>query len=210
VRRDLVVAVAALVALIALGWLVGAVLGHPRVDATITEWFVDHRSPVLSSAARFATHLGAASVLVAAAVATSLALHFIGRRPPRIVAIPVLALLGTTIISQAVKHAVGRVRPPVALRLTRATGYAFPSGHAIESMAVWGAVGILLSTLLDRRARVAVRISGVALALAVGLSRVYLGVHWATDVVAGWLLGAAWLTVLLRELPQNQDIRSAG
>jgi undecaprenyl-diphosphatase len=70
----------------------------------------------------------------------------------------------------------------------------FPSGHATQSLATFVALALALAVWWPRAAR-PLRVIAVALAVGVGWSRVYLGVHWATDVIAGWLLAAAWVLV---------------
>ncbi len=94
----------------------------------------------------------------------------------------------------AFKHLYGRARPPVADRLVVETTASLPSGHALGSTVVLGIVAVVVGLHVRKRA-VRVGLAGLAAALAVtiGLSRLYLGVHWATDVVTGWLLGGAWL-----------------
>ena len=79
-----------------------------------------------------------------------------------------------------------------------ATGYSFPSGHAFASTVFYGMMVYLVFRLTDRRwARVLAAVAGPLVILAVGLSRVYLNVHFLTDVVGGWLAGAAWLVASL-------------
>ena len=92
-----------------------------------------------------------------------------------------------------------RARPSSSDALMEAAGYSFPSGHAAKAAALYGIVAILAAVYLrDRRRFRAVAIGlSVAVILIVGVSRVYLGVHYPTDVIAGWLLGggialAAW------------------
>jgi undecaprenyl-diphosphatase len=96
------------------------------------------------------------------------------------------------------KATVGRERPPVEYRLVTETNESFPSGHALASAAILGVVlVVLLPFITSTGARVAV-VAGVGLfVLAIGLSRLYLGVHWATDVIGGWVTGFAWLALCL-------------
>jgi undecaprenyl-diphosphatase len=116
----------------------------------------------------------------------------------------VLASPGTVLLTQTLKPLVNRHRPPVA-HLTTAGGPSFPSGHAASTTALYGA--LLLIALRSgrfrgnpRRGLIAVVV--VLLAL-IGLSRVVLGVHYPTDVLAGWLLASAWLALLAHTLPPD-------
>ena len=100
---------------------------------------------------------------------------------------------GGLAISQTLKRVFERERPDLAYRAVEAVNASFPSGHAMLSAVVFLTLGVLAARFTDRR-RVKVLAVGAAVlvSLLVGLSRVYLGVHWASDVLAGWCVGAAW------------------
>jgi len=86
-----------------------------------------------------------------------------------------------------------RSRPDEAFRATVVSGYSFPSGHAMMSAVVYLTLAVLLARTTQRPA---LRLSAVVMATLVaglvGITRIYLGAHWASDVVAGWTAGAAW------------------
>lgn len=100
---------------------------------------------------------------------------------------------GGVMISQGLKLVFERERPELAYRAVEAANASFPSGHAMLSAVVFLTLGVLAARFADRR-RVKVLAVGAAVlvSLLVGASRVYLGVHWASDVLAGWCVGAAW------------------
>lgn len=105
------------------------------------------------------------------------------------------ALSGVT-VSQGLKALFGRERPDMAYRAVEAVNASFPSGHAMLSAVVFLTLGVLTARFSDRRRVKVLAISAAVLAsLLVGASRVYLGVHWASDVLAGWCVGAAWAMV---------------
>lgn len=103
------------------------------------------------------------------------------------------AALGGTAISEGLKVGFNRPRPDLVAHVVEATSMSFPSGHAMLSAAIYLTLGALLARTQERRRLRAYLLgAGVLLTLLIGASRVYLGVHWPTDVLAGWCLGAAW------------------
>lgn len=113
------------------------------------------------------------------------------RRP--VVFLAVTGWLGG-LIDTAVKVLVARPRPELEEPLAHALGKSFPSGHAMTSLVVYGALLLVVMPLIAARWRlVVVALTGL-LVLGIGVSRLVLGVHFITDVVGGWILGAAWLS----------------
>ena len=90
----------------------------------------------------------------------------------------------------------GRPRPSIVVVLDPTGGLSFPSGHSLGASAIYPMLGILLSTAFEElRLKVFVLAMAVALALLIGFTRVFLGVHYPTDVIAGWMLGSAWTII---------------
>jgi undecaprenyl-diphosphatase len=103
------------------------------------------------------------------------------------------ATLGGTAISEGLKIGFNRPRPDLVAHIVEATSMSFPSGHAMLSAVTYLTLGALIArTQEKRRLRSYVLGAAILLTLIIGASRVYLGVHWPTDVLAGWCLGAAW------------------
>lgn len=100
---------------------------------------------------------------------------------------------GGLAISQGLKALFGRERPALDYRAVEAVNASFPSGHAMLSAVVFLTLGALAARFAQRKRLKALALgAAVLLSLLVGLSRIYLGVHWASDVLAGWSVGAAW------------------
>jgi undecaprenyl-diphosphatase len=114
------------------------------------------------------------------------------RRAYRLAVFLVVTAAGGGIIDTVVKHLVGRARPDFENPVAQAFGKSFPSGHAMSSMVVYGALTLIFVSAL-RRHRVVVWATAVALVVAIGISRLALGVHFLSDVIGGWVLGLAWL-----------------
>jgi undecaprenyl-diphosphatase len=109
-------------------------------------------------------------------------------------------LVGTTGIGSLMllelKRYFARARPDIAEALRRASGYSFPSGHSMGSAIVFGALGYLaLRSQRTWRAKAAAMAAAVTLVITIAASRVYLGVHWISDVSAGVMIGAVWVTI---------------
>lgn len=106
-------------------------------------------------------------------------------------------LVGVTVINQAIKHIVRRPRPNV-LRLVEESGYSFPSGHSMVSMAFYGIVIYLVYKNVSNKYLKWLLITLLSLLiLSIGFSRIYVGVHYFTDVAGGFLLGLAYLIIYI-------------
>ncbi len=111
----------------------------------------------------------------------------------------VAAAIGSLTVTFVGKNYIDRVRPPYQYAIAPyESSPSFPSGHALNAVVVGGIIAYLLFRHFDsRRAHVIIVVSAVVYALTMGLSRVYLGHHWLTDVMTGWLLGGAWLAAVI-------------
>ncbi|WP_430913131.1 phosphatase PAP2 family protein [Methylobacterium sp. sgz302541] len=128
-------------------------------------------------------------VFVTAAVASYLALT----RKHRVALLVIAAVGGGEIVSTVLKLFYHRPRPDLVPHGMEVFTASFPSGHAMMSAIAYLTLAILLARLNpERRVKALVLVIGVATTLLVGVSRVYLGVHWPSDVLAGWCVGAAW------------------
>lgn len=196
-------ALLAVLAAVILGLADGAVEqnGLASIDPVIWEWAVTHRTPALTAAAVTVTELGSTLSMGVIASVTVLALWFRGRRGDALLVAVVSAGAGLLVLVG--KATVGRQRPPEEFRLVTETNESFPSGHALASAAIVGVLLVVFVPMIRSTGWRATAIGGgVLFVFAIGWSRIYLGVHWATDVIAGWLTGVAWLLlcVTVREV----------
>lgn len=145
----------------------------------------------LEEVGRDLTALGGVAIL------TGLSLASVGMmlllRKPRLAVITVIAIAGGLLVSDWLKQLFGRSRPDLVPHGVAVSTASFPSGHAMMSAVVYLTLGVLLARTQPQRA-IRLYLIGIStgITLLVGISRIYLGVHWPTDVLAGWILGAVW------------------
>ena len=154
-------------------------------------------SPALTSAMRLLTHLGDTGVLVglSAVVSVVLGLQHSKRRLYAFLA----TMIGGSLLNVLLKNYYQRARPSTLGELATAHGFSFPSGHSMGSMLFFGSLAYVVYFSIDRgRAwRALAVLLCIVATLVVGFSRVYLGVHYFSDVVAGFAAGLCWIGVCL-------------
>jgi undecaprenyl-diphosphatase len=185
--------IAAIVILAAV-WLTMLLGGTGPVDRAIYEDLYAGHRPLLLDTARVFTALGEPTVLIAACVACALWLWSTGRGRLGLVLL-LIALVGRG-LSEAQKYSIARARPDLELHLVAVKTSSFPSGHATSSMIFYLALALALAAQ-TRWYRAAVA-GAILLSLLIGTSRVMLGVHWPSDVIAGWAFGMLWVLLALR------------
>jgi undecaprenyl-diphosphatase len=177
-----------------------AVKDHPAAtsfDGRIERWAVD-APPVIHDIAGAVTWLGSWVVLTPIAIVIAIAGPVLRRTSWPLAVLPLIALAGAIVLYDTGKALTDRPRPPASLIVSPA----FPSGHATASVAVWGAIALVLGSGRSRRVKIVLWTAAALIALAVGMSRLILGVHWPTDVIAGWALGLALVGALSLVIPR--------
>ncbi|OKI09223.1 hypothetical protein A6A06_00410 [Streptomyces sp. CB02923] len=170
-------------------------------EQTAHTWAVDHRPGAAGAAALVVTATGTGPAPYALALLAGALAGRDARERLRAAAVA----LGVLLLGQAVRYGlmelIARPRPSAADWAGRATGHSFPSGHSTTSLLVAGILAWAVLTRVPRRpARYLVCGLAGVWAASVGLTRIHLGVHWPGDVLAGWLLAAAWLSLALHHV----------
>jgi len=166
------------------------------MDVDVVKWVASDLPHALELAARPFSWLGGWIGLTVLGVAMALVL--VRERAWADLVFLAAALLGTNLAVSLLKGWFDRERPDVAPAVPLPESSSFPSGHAAEGVAGLGALAVLAAERLpDRRARTWLWGVVVVAGVAVGLSRIALGVHYVTDVLAGWCFGLAWLAACL-------------
>ena len=178
------------------------------MEADLLLWLHAQACPALDAVARFSWALGALR-FCAPAVLLLVGWHL--ARAERREALAWLAVgVVAAVLPELVKVAVARPRPTLWPWLLPTAGYSFPSGHAVAGTALYPLLGWL--ALRGRRLGAMGYALGLAIGVFVGVGRLYVGVHWPSDVAAGWALGAALSLVAVRWLggPRRPAARSPG
>ncbi len=169
--------------------------GGTAFDRELEAFVAGHRFEPLTSAMRGVTWLGSVVVLGPLLIVLASALVIRGRDRP-FAALVIAGFGGAVALNWAAKAVADRMRPPAVSGFGPYAGSSFPSGHSTQAVVGLGIAALVMMVLLARRPRWLW--PGTAfLVLLVGASRVYLEAHWATDVLGGFALGGAWLTLLL-------------
>lgn len=180
--------------------------GGLAFDEPFSEWL--RGLPIPAWFWEACTFLGGAILIV---IGFALGLAALVSRRYRLVVIIAIVLIGSALLTEAVKDLVMRQRPLDPI--TGTNGYSFPSGHTLNSTATYGLLAVIAwrsrLALALRKAAVAI---GVIVPILVGLSRIALGAHWPTDVIAGWLAGTAFVALgaVLIRLTGAMDRGDAG
>lgn len=167
---------------------------HNDLDAPLLDRVMSWHGAGLTEIATVVTHLGGAVAMWTLAL---LVCGWLARRGQWAEFGLVAGVgLGAAISVRVLKHLIGRERPPTEGRLVAVADAAYPSGHSLGSAAVVGVLATLAVWRVGRRPiAVTVVVGAVVFVGLVGLSRLYLGVHWPTDVLAGWAVGALWVAL---------------
>ena len=172
--------------------------GISSFDRPVLDQAISRRGATLDNVLTWFTHLGGplGMTLIAASIMAVMVWRWRSRTPLILMLITVAGSLTLTLVGKAL---VGRHRPPqIDAVPPYETSPSFPSGHALNSTAIAGMVAYLLLLHLEHQlARVVAVVTAGCWAVAIGSSRVFLGHHWLTDVMMGWVIGLIWLAIVI-------------
>jgi membrane protein DedA with SNARE-associated domain/membrane-associated phospholipid phosphatase len=178
-----------------------------KFDLTLATLLRAHATPVGDKIASIVSAVG--SPVAMAIVGAGGALLLLVRRKWVVVAAWVAAFGGAGLLTIILKNLIRRPRPPAAADFLNGTTFSFPSGHALGSLVGYGMLAYVIGASLNetQEGRLRLVIATAVLVIAIGISRLYLGVHYFSDVVAGYAVGILWLSVCISGLQVAQRRR---
>ena len=179
------------------GWLSNEVLAGETLHFDDVTRAAVHQfaSPAMTTAMRGLSFLG--SMLFLTSATAVIIIWFASRKWRREAILFAITMAGASALNMSLKLAFKRTRPIPFFDLFPPESYSFPSGHALTSCCFFGAfAAILTARIKSRRARLIVWIVATTMFLLIGLSRIYLGVHYTTDVIAGFAAALIWILVV--------------
>jgi undecaprenyl-diphosphatase len=187
-----------------------------RFDEGVRAFINQHASPALTSLMRFITLFG--STIFILAVGICVVLYFIRIKWRHAALLFTITIAGALVLNGTLKLLFHRARPEPFFGIVPPASYSFPSGHALYSLCFYGTLAVLTGTHLQSlAARLAIRVAAVSLILLIGISRIYLGVHYPSDVLAGYMAAFIWVMAvalgdhwLRRQTHGRAEIKTAG
>lgn len=189
--------VTAILALIFFGWLADEALeGDARwFDDATRAAIHELASPLLTTIMRGFSFIGSTIALTVGTI--FVVVRFVMRKWKREAKLFAITMIGASVLNITLKLAFKRPRPVPYFNLSPPETYSFPSGHSLTSAVFFGALAaILTAQIKSKRVRLAIWIVSTAMFLLIGLSRIYLGVHYTTDVIAGFVAALIWILVV--------------
>lgn len=174
-----------------------------KMDQSIGQAAVDMRSDFVTSIARVVTILGGTKFSILFLAIACMILFFLLKRRDLAIWYGLTAALGAGALNQTVKFLFKKPRP-LFEHLVEQGGYTFPSGHAMGSIIIYGGLAFILSQFIqDRNTRKVISFLLLLLVVVIGLSRIYLGVHFASDIIGGYSLGGSALLACIGLYQKN-------
>ncbi|MBL6446238.1 phosphatase PAP2 family protein [Fulvivirga sp. 29W222] len=167
-------------------------------DNTITEFIHSFRNDKITPVVTFITDLGDVAAYMVIIPLIAILLYYHGHHRWKLSLQATIVLLSAFFLNIALKNLISRPRPLEELRLVTAHSYSFPSGHSMSAFAFYGfLIYLTYKHVSNTLLKILLILIQLLLILSIGLSRVYLGVHFPTDVLAGFIAGLIWLIICI-------------
>jgi membrane-associated phospholipid phosphatase len=173
------------------------------IDQLVNNWIVDIRWPFFNELMLLVTVVGNGWTILIGSLLGGLMLLISGRK--KCFGALMLSVLAGLVFVNFSKYAIGRLRPPLENALIRVDGFSLPSGHSYFGTIFYGLMTyFLMKHFANWKKRIVIFLTGFGFILLLSFSRVYLGVHWVTDVVAGMATSLVWLGLIVTYLEKKQ------
>lgn len=175
-------------------------------DKQISDYIYTLRTPFLTSIIQFVTSLADANTVIVFAVVAIIVLYVVKRR--KMLFVFLVAIPSNLFIVEVAKEIFVRPRPLQENALVLANSFSYPSGHTLMAVTIYGFVGIYIAeTVKSKKISFFANVIVALLVISVGFSRIYLGVHWFSDVLGSFLIGVSWLCILNLIVMYHDQIR---
>ena len=179
-----------------------------QIDQIVISFIQGFESPMLTSIMKFFTYIGSFPSVFGISLLASLFLYFVLKHRTELLLFGIV-VIGTPLINRMLKQLFHRARPDLH-RLIEIGGYSFPSGHAMSAFAVYGILTFLLWRHIPTRlGRTALIMISSIFILMIGASRVYLGVHYPSDIIGGYFASGFWLAISIWFFQRYKEKRYA-
>ncbi|OKL36867.1 phosphatase PAP2 family protein [Domibacillus mangrovi] len=204
-----------LVSLIGFSSMAFLVSSHEIIqfDQTVVSFIQGLESPMLTAIMTFFTFIGSTSSIVVLSLLTLFFLYNVFKHRSELILF-MIVLLGSNVLFLSLKQFFHRARPDFH-RLIEVGGYSFPSGHATNAITLYGLLAYLLWRHIPAKwGRTFLILLSITMIMMIGTSRIYLGVHYPTDIISGYLVGGFWLAIAIwfyqRRQKQKNSSQSDG
>ncbi|MGQ8872533.1 phosphatase PAP2 family protein [Paenibacillus sp. TSA_86.1] len=167
-----------------------------RFDAVLINWIQGMESPGMTRFMQFFTWIGSELQVVVITVVVMLILYVFLRHKRELLFLASV-LIGSTVLNALLKLVFQRARPTIN-RIIEVSGYSFPSGHSMAAFSLYGGLAFLIwKHIPSFTGRVCMIVASAGFILMIGISRIYLGVHYPSDIVGGYFLSGCWLSTCI-------------
>lgn len=167
-----------------------------QFDRRIISFIQGLESPIMTKWMELITFIGSTRQVIIISILVMLFLFIVLKHRSELI-LMMVTIAGSALINQGLKHFFQRARPEFH-RLIEIEGYSFPSGHAMNAFTVYGIITFLLWRHIHKRSgRIMLLLFSTLMILGIGMSRIYLGVHYPTDIIGGYLASGCWLTIVI-------------
>ncbi|RAP73705.1 phosphatase PAP2 family protein [Paenibacillus montanisoli] len=168
-----------------------------RFDEAIISAVQGQENDTLTAIAKVLSKIGSSSIFIPAVLVIAIILFIVLKHRKELVLL-LGGLLGSTLLNSLLKSIYHRARPDIH-RIVEQQGFSYPSGHSMSSFTFYFLITYLLWRHIPRRSwRIALLLFSAAMIIGIGLSRIYLGVHYPSDILAGYWVSACWVALCIR------------